>query len=116
MTKFNVFDIAIAPFPFSDLNTKKQRPILILSRVALKSASYLYVCAMITSQISGETIPGDCLLADWKKAGLLHLSKVRLAKLVTLEASLVVKPLGKLTKSDAEQIKSHFKIVFDKLA
>lgn len=112
MIKYKPFDIVIIPFPFSNLNTKKQRPALILSANSQKSAKTLYICSMITSQIEGETLSGDVLLKDWKAAKLLHLSKVRLSKIVTIEESLIKKELGKLTRKDQNLIKKGFKQVF----
>jgi mRNA interferase MazF len=46
----------------------------------------------------------DQLISDWKKAGLMAPSWVRLHKLATLEKSLVRRKLGALTAPDYQQI------------
>lgn len=64
---------------------------------------------MITSKIDGEMIEGDYLLEDWREAGLLHESKLRLAKIVTLEKNMVRKTLGHLKSSDQKSVQKQLK-------
>ena len=111
---YHVFDIVLIPFPFTDLSIEKKRPALILSQVAQKSARHLFSCCMITSQIEGEKITGDYLLKDWQKAGLLHPSKIRVAKIVTIEDGLVLKKIGALLQGDQAGVKKAFRTVFEK--
>lgn len=114
MTTYNVLDIVLIPFPFTDLTTGKKRPALILSRVAQKSAKHLFACCMITSQIEGEKIAGDYILKDWQKAGLLHPSKIRAAKIVTIEDALILKKISVLPHADQAGMKKAFRTVFEK--
>jgi hypothetical protein len=67
---------------------------------------------MITSQIEALKLDGDVLLADWKAAGLLHPSLLRLAKVATIDAELIEKIVGKLTPSDLVKARSAFQGVF----
>jgi mRNA interferase MazF len=101
------------PFPFSDLSTKKKRPALILTHCDGIKHSKLIVCAMVTSNIQSPLISGDVTLQDWQKSGLPLISKIRLAKLVSLEDSFVIKRIGKLTKTDQNSIKKEFMFLFD---
>ena len=105
MTAFEAGDIVLVPFPFTDLETAKKRPALALAWVTSKTLPSLAIVAMVTSQIESETIVGDYLLKDWKGAGLFHPSKVRLAKVVSVEEKIVEKKLGTLVKKDAEGVK-----------
>lgn len=64
---------------------------------------------MITSQLDGEIIPGDYELHFSPEAGLLHPSKVRLAKVVTVEGKLVQKNWIKVRIQDWSRLKKEFK-------
>lgn len=112
MTDFKPGDIAVVPFPFTDLQTVKKRPALVLTKVSSRSFPDLVVVAMITSQLEGEAITGDYTVAKWKEAGLLHPSKVRLAKVVSLETTLLLNKLGSLQKEDHAGVKKELKKVF----
>lgn len=98
--KYEPGDVVLVPFPFADLTTAKRRPALVVASVEARKLPSLVVVAMITSRLDGEAMPGDCDLAAWREAGLLHSSKVRLAKIVSLEKELVLKRLGALAEGD----------------
>lgn len=67
---------------------------------------------MITSQIEAMTLDGDVLLADWKAAGLLHPSLLRLAKLASIDEELIDKTIGRLSARDLEAARIAFRRVF----
>lgn len=67
---------------------------------------------MITSQVEALGLEGDVLLKDWKDAGLLHPSLLRLAKVATVDAELVDKVLGRLSAGDHASARSAFRRVF----
>jgi mRNA interferase MazF len=112
MTAYKVGDIALLPFPFTDLQTLKQRPALVLAWVESKHLSPLAVVAMITGKVDSEKLLGDYLLKDWESAGLLKPSKLRLGKLVSVEEPLLKKRLGTLTKADQDGVRREFWRVF----
>jgi len=58
--------------------------------------------ARMTSIPHSETY--DIPVRDWQQAGLLKPSTVRLARLVTIERSLLLKQLGILTAFDRDLI------------
>ncbi len=112
MTSYKSSDIILIPFPFTDLETSKKRPALVLSIVSGKKLPPLLVTAMITSQLESEKLPGDILLKDWEKAGLIHPSKLRLSKIVTVEEKIILKKLGILSTQDEKTVKASFRKVF----
>jgi hypothetical protein len=67
---------------------------------------------MITSQIEALKLEGDVLLADWRAAGLLHPSLLRLAKVATIDTALIDKGIGRLSSSDARAARIAFQRVF----
>lgn len=109
MTNFNAGDIALLPFPFTDLQTTKKRPALILTKIApAKKLPHLYIVAMITSQIGAHALTGDVLLKNWKECGLLVESKIRLAKVVTVEEKLFLKKIGAIPSKNMSKILAEF--------
>ncbi len=112
MTDYKVGDIVLVPFPFTDVTSSKRRPALLLSRISAKTLPPLVVLAMVTSQVETEKIVGDYRIHDWEGAGLIHDSKVRLAKLVTIEEDLILRTLGKLGKEARKGVQKQFWQVF----
>ena len=70
---------------------------------------------MVTSQLSGLAFPGDTVLAKWSEAGLPKPSLVRLAKVVTVDRSLVRKKIGTVQQADRKVIRRQFRQVFSEL-
>ena len=93
-------EIALVRFPFSDLATAKKRPALVLTRTTRSPRNRLVTVSMITSQVEGLKLEGDVLLEDWKAAGLLHPSLLRLAKIATVDEQLIEKVIGRLSARD----------------
>ncbi len=87
-------DILLLSFPFTNNVGSKRRPALVL----LDTNDGDVLVARVTTQISRTEF--DATLADWKQAGLLDVSVVRLDKLATLERTLVERRVGALTPQD----------------
>jgi mRNA interferase MazF len=105
-------DVALVRFPFTDVATTKKRLALLLARVLRSPRNRLATLAMITSQVEALRLEGDVLLADWRAAGLLHPSLLRLAKIATVDDRLVEKTIGSLSSRDREGARQAFRRVF----
>lgn len=105
-------DVALVQFPFADLATTKKRPALVLAHTVRSPRNRLTTLAMITSQVEALKLDGDVLLEDWKAAGLLHPSLLRVAKVATVDAELIDKRIGKLTARDQSAVREAFCRVF----
>ena len=95
-TNYKRGDVVLVPFPFTDLSSAKQRPALIISSDVLNSTREDLLLAAVTSQI-GSTIASDEFLiphSDLAACGLPKPSIIKLAKIVSLHRSLVVKRIG----------------------
>lgn len=100
---YNAFDIVRVPFPFTDRNTAKNRPALVLSNAkTFNRPAGHSVMAMITS-VGHSPWPLDCPIGDLTSAGLPSASIVRF-KLFTLDHRLVRGRLGKLSDTDRKNI------------
>lgn len=115
MTPSKFGTIVLVPFPFTDLKTTKKRPALVLSHIPFKRTEGLVIVAMITSQILSKNIPGDYLIQFWQEAGLLHESKLRLAKLVSIEEKLLLKKMGEIPENELKKIKKEFIHLFGEI-
>ena len=81
---FNMFDVVVVPFPFTDRSTTKRRPALVLSDAEnFNKQVGQSVLAMITSAQNFDW-PLDVEIADLDAAGLTSASVVRM-KLFTLD-------------------------------
>lgn len=102
---FDRFAVVRVPFPFTDRNTTKNRPAVVLSdAAAFNTPTGHSVMAMITSQANSPW-PLDCQLSDLAAAGLPAPSMVRF-KLFTLDHRLVRGEIGKLAPADAEAVRA----------
>lgn len=108
MTVYKRGDVILVPFPFSDQTAAKKRPAVIISSDAYNNISDDIVIMAITSQTEKTIRIGECLLADWRDAGLLKPSAVKPA-ISTIEQSLVLKKLGRLSHYDSISVDTALK-------
>ena len=97
MTTFKVGDVVSVEFPFSDLQTHKRRP-----GVLLVSGDADVLLARITTHPPRET--SDVALKHWSETGLPRASTVRLTKLATIDHRLVHHRIGRLHPDDARAV------------
>ena len=100
MTIFDRFDLAVAPFPFTDAAVYKPRPILVLSPAAFNRDHGQLIAMMVTTAAAGRW-PSDYQLIDLASAGLRHASVARW-KIFTLQLGLVSRRIGRLGLIDRE--------------
>jgi mRNA interferase MazF len=88
----------LVPFPFTDLSGRKVRPALVVSR-SDRSGTDL-ILAFISTYQQQPLLPTDLLIEDthpdFRLTGLKRSSVIKLDKLVTVEASIVLGELGHL--------------------
>ncbi|MCF8050717.1 MAG: type II toxin-antitoxin system PemK/MazF family toxin [Desulfobacterales bacterium] len=101
------FDVAVVPFPFTDMPAAKRRPALVLTREEFNRHGYS-IMAMITTKRRSPW-PGDTSIESYQRAGLKVPCIVRL-KLFTLDNRLIRKILGSLSKTDADAVESHLQV------
>ena len=99
---FESLDVVVVPFPFSDRWAAKRRPALIVSSGDFNRTHEQSILSMITSAKSNW--PSDVAIQDWREAGLNVPCKIRF-KLFTLDDTLIVRKLGRLSKQDSEAVK-----------
>ncbi len=93
-------DVVLLAFPFADGLRSKRRPALIV----LDPLDDDILVARVTTSL--QRTERDLTLVHWESVGLLRPSVVRLDKLATLDAGLVVGVFGQLHPDDLAAVKS----------
>lgn len=104
------WDIVLVPFPFNNLQSIKKRPALIISPNRYNSGPDT-VILFITSNIKSFGRPGDYIIQNWQKSGLPKPSMVRM-KFATIERSIIIKKLGRITQIDQDALESELQTFF----
>jgi mRNA interferase MazF len=97
-TSYQPGDVVLVDFPFTASGPGKPRPALVI----LDTGDADIVLARVTTQ--APITPFDVTLSDWKQAGLLAPSTVRLHKLATLAKTGVRRQLGSLAGGDRQRV------------
>ena len=105
MTGYDQGDIILVPYPFGQRAGGRKRPALVVSPTDYNRATGELIIAQITGRMLEESRAGDYKIENWKEANLPHPAVVR-SRLATLETSLVLRRLGKLTASDLQSAKA----------
>ncbi len=102
---YKQFDVVVVPFPFTDKNSSKRRPALVISKPnVLGNKVGQSVLAMITSAKQSNW-PLDVGIKDLDVVGLSSDSVVRM-KLFTLDHQLILRKIGHLSKQDTSAVKT----------
>ena len=99
MKKYSGGDIVLLDFAFSSGAGSKKRPGLIL----LDTGDDDILVAKITSRAAKRVF--EIQIADWKGAGLLQPSLVRMNKIATFEKTGVLRQLGTLEQADWARVR-----------
>ena len=103
MTSYEFGDIVLAPFPFTDQTTSKQRPAAVVSSSAYNQDRPDLIIIAITSQVRPTSTLGEAHIVGWKAAGLLKPSVIK-PVLATIEKTLILKKLGRLGERDQKTL------------
>ena len=100
---YDRFDVVVVPFPFTDRQSDKRRPALVISdSVNFNHKTGHSVLAMITSS-SQSPWQLDVPIEDIEAAGLPSSSKVRM-KLFTMDHRLILRKAGHLSPEDQAHV------------
>jgi mRNA interferase MazF len=96
---YDQWSVVVVPFPFTDRDTQRRRPAVVLSRRGEFGARVAHsVLAMVTSA-DHRPWPLDVAVSDLQAAGLPAPSVVRM-KLFTLDDRLIQRQVGALSAED----------------
>jgi mRNA interferase MazF len=106
MIKYELGDILLIQFPFTDPSKVSKRPAVVLYD---NGDMDVLLCRVTTRPCFSST---DFKVADWRKIGLLRESYIRVGKMATLEKDIVDRKLGSLKDDDIVRIRQILKQMF----
>jgi len=101
-------DIVIVPFPFSDLSSIKQRPVLILSKNIDNEKSDDIITCGITSNLKDSSYSVSIENKSLVEGEIPKISRIKVNKLFTLDQSIIKKKIARLNKETFEKVKKEF--------
>ena len=109
---YNQRDIVLIPIPFTDLSSKKRRPVVILSNDEYNMNKEDIVVAAITSNISDDKYSIHITERDVEEETLPRPSMIRADKLYTLNQSIVHKKFDRLEKKVFREVLTKIQTLF----
>ncbi|WP_204723372.1 type II toxin-antitoxin system PemK/MazF family toxin [Fastidiosibacter lacustris] len=114
ITIYNVGDVILVPFPFTNLRASKRRPAVVVSKQSYQNERRDIILMAITSQIKMPLGYGECVLCQWKQAGLPKPSMLK-PLIATIEQDNILKKLGTLTSVDIDKLSNVMSDLFERL-
>ncbi len=99
MPSYSKSDVILVRYPFSDLSAAKVRPAVVVSAPHVSHDIFIVPLTSRTASL----LAGEFVLADWAAAGLNVPTAVKRG-LYTVEETLAVKLVGRLTAPDVDQV------------
>lgn len=91
-------DMVLIPIPFSDLKSKKRRPVIIISNDVYNQKTDDIVVAAVTSNLEKKDYTLLITQTAMAEGDLPRDSIIRVDKIYSLSQKIVVKQLGKVTR------------------
>ena len=101
MTDYKFGDVVLVGFPFTNLQTTKKRPAVIISNTVYQQQRPDIILMAITSQVRQPLTVGEALIQDWQTAGLAKPSVFK-PLIATIEKERIIKVMGQLTDKDQQ--------------
>jgi mRNA interferase MazF len=94
-------EVILVRYPFSDLSGSEVRPAIVVNDPHISKDA---IIVPLTSKVS-PLLGGEFVLAEWKSAGL-NVASAAKRGLYTVNQSLIVKSIGKLSDNDAQSLET----------
>ena len=112
-TMYEQGEIVLIPFPFTDLTTKKKRPVIVLSNKEYNERIEDFIVCGITSNIKDMLYSVLINSKDLVSGFLPKPSRIKVDKIFTLEQSLVIKKFAKVKSEIIRKVKQELFKLFD---
>jgi len=106
--KYKQGEIAIVPFPFSDLSSIKQRPVLILSKSKYNRSSGDLVTCGITSNLKNSEYSVLINNFNLNFGSIPIKSRIKVDKIFTIDKKIIKKKIGFLNEETLDKVKEEF--------
>lgn len=111
MTTYNIGDVVLVGFPFTNLQSTKKRPAVIISHSTYQQQKPDVILMAITSQIRQPLAMGEAFLHDWHTAGLIKPSVLK-PLIATIEQTRIIKTMGQLSINDKNSLAIVIQTIF----
>ncbi len=98
-------EVVLVPFPFTDLSGVKRRPVMVLSNRRHNSSSRDFICCGMTSNLANKRNSVLIDSTEMTEGSIPVRSRIKFDKIFTLERSLVVKALGRVSHNKLATVK-----------
>lgn len=102
---YNQFDIVLVPFPFTDKNTTKKRPAIVLNNTKYQIKSNHLILAMITSA-KNSNWESDLPIKELEPTGLKTECVIRY-KIFSLDERMIIKKIGTISESEKPKVREN---------
>jgi len=99
-------DIVLIPVPFTDLSSKRQRPVIVISFEAYNQKTTDIVVVAMTSNPIDVDYSLPITSYDLVQGQINRPGKVRVDKIYTLSQSIVIKKFGQVDTKTFDKIRS----------
>jgi mRNA interferase MazF len=99
-------DILLIPVPFTDLSSRKRRPVVVISNDTYNRKTEDVVVVAMTSNPAPVDYSFTITSSDLERGKLNRPSKVRVDKIYTLSQSIVVKTFGRVGSEVLDRIRN----------
>ena len=111
--KFEQGDVVLLELPFTNYLGSKLRPVLVVSSNELNSLGDDLIVLKITSKTHFREFQVELTQDDLLEGKLKKKSYIDCSSVFTVEKSLVIKRIAKLTPEKLQEVKSTLKRTFD---
>ncbi len=101
-------EIVIVPFPFSDLSSVKQRPVLILSKNDDNLKSEDLITCGITSNMRDSKYSVLISNENLIEGSIPVKSRIKIDKIFTVSKNIIKKSLGRIDDSSFKKVRKEF--------
>ncbi|MCB9154618.1 MAG: type II toxin-antitoxin system PemK/MazF family toxin [Caldilineae bacterium] len=115
MTSFRQGDIVLVPFPFTDEDTTKKRPAVVLSGAWFNNSSEEIILGYVTSNVP-PVLDQDMVIikgSEVKSAGLVKVSVAKAGKIFTIKQDRIIKKMGKLSRATSLKVLTEVRRTMD---
>ncbi len=98
-------DIILIPIPFSDLQSVKKRPVLVISNDYYNEVTRDIVVLAITSNLGDKKFTIDITNDDLDEGHLKVKSCIRCDKIYTLSQDIIIRRFGKVSENIMEKVR-----------
>lgn len=104
----NQKDLVLLPYPFSNLESEKLRPALVISNNLINKNSDDCILLPLTSVIKKELYSIIIDSKDLEEGRLLKTSRIKTDRVFSIEKRLIKMKMGKINQNTFERVKKEF--------